>query len=220
MPSISLVFSEPPDVNQRLYQLGLDAPVLTTAALQGLAGWASCTLNHPPTYPGTVFWAETTRALREGLFDRGFARKNEANLPLVVNADETIAIAVASGDAATWKEDEFPCTRSAKGPKTAEAVRINQQQSFEFIEPLPVIESINTPGRSTWLLLTYRDLKTRILRIELSRPISMNEDGHVDEWAERIILASIPFADDPQLLDGNNANQSPEITVNIRRLVS
>jgi len=218
MLSTSVVYSEPRDVDQRLAVLGLDREVLTTAALQGLAGWASCTQNHPPTYPGTVAWAECTRAIREGLLTRGWTRKNETNLPLVINSDETMAIAVASGDAATGKEEEFPCTRSAKGPKTAEAVRINRQRNFEFMDPGPVIESINTPGRSTWLFLAYRDLVARVLRIELSRPISMSDDGHVDEWAERIIMTAIPFGDNPQLLDDTNANQTPEISIDIQRL--
>jgi hypothetical protein len=221
MVSIPLVYSQSRDVDQRLADLGLEAVVLNTAALQGLAGWASCTLNHPPTYPGTVAWAETTRALREGLFARGWMRKNEANLPLVVNAAGTMAIAIASGDSETGNEDGFPCTRSTRGPKTAEAVRINrQQQSFDFMDPIPVIESINTPGRSTWLFLMYRDLATRMLRAELSRPISMTDEGRVDEWAERIILTAVPFGDDPQTLNNNNVNQSPEITVEIQRLGS
>jgi hypothetical protein len=81
-----------------------------------------------------------------------------------------------------------------------------------------VIESIKTPGRSTYLFLMYRDLVTRTVRLELSRPISMNEDGRVDEWGERIILNAVPFGDDPQILNDDNANQSPEITVDIRRV--
>jgi hypothetical protein len=66
--------------------------------------------------------------------------------------------------------------------------------------------------------LVYRDLATRLLRIELSRPISMNKDGWVDEWAERIILDFIPFGEEPQIFNNNDADQSPEITVDIKRL--
>jgi len=219
MTSTSLVVSEPRDVDQRLAELGLDATVLNTAALQGFAGWASCTKNHPPTYPGTVAWAEATRALREGLFTRGWMRRNESNLPLVVNGGGTIAIAIASGDAETGNKDGFPCTRSTRGVKTAEAVRVNrQQESFDFMDPIPVIESINTTGVSTWLFLIYRDLATRTLRSELSRPISMNDEGRVNEWAERLILNPAPFADDPEVLADNNANQSPEVIVDIQKL--
>src|SRR5206468_224233 len=102
---------------------------------------------------------------------------------------------------------------------TAEVVRWNRQQlTLDFGDPSAVIESINTPGRSTWLFLMHRDLATRLLRIELSRPISMNKDGRVDEWAERIILDSIQFGDEPQTLNNDNANQSPEINVDITRV--
>ncbi len=216
MPSTSKVYIAPYDRNQRLFELGLEAESFTTAGLQGLAGWASCTPNHPRTYPGTVAWAETTRSLREGLFGSGWTRKNEANLPLVVNAEETIAIAVASGDSETGNKDGFPCTRSARGPKTAEAVRVNRQIMLPFSDPKPVIESINTPDRSTWLFLTYRDLVARVLRCELSRPVSMTEDGYVDEWAESIIFDEIPFGENLQIF--NDADQSPEITIDIQRL--
>jgi len=218
MGSPLLLYFDQSEVDQRLAALGLDMEVLTTAALQGLAGWASCTLNHPPTYPGTVAWAEGTRALREGLFARGWMRKNETNLPLVVNAAETIAIAFTSGDADTGRKDGYPSTRSAKGPKTAQAVRVNQrQEQFAFMDPGAVIASIKTAGRSTWLLLTYRDTASRELRSELSRPIDMTEDGHVSKWAERIILTAFPLDENPQF-ESDDANQSPEITVEIKQL--
>jgi len=218
LPNFSTYF-ESNDIDQQLSFLDLDVAVLRDAALQGLSAWASCTANHPPTYPGTVQWAEGTRALRESLLTRGWSRKNEANLPLVVNAKGTIAIAIASGDAQTGKSEGFPGTRSAKGPKTVEAIRANRQQlHFEFMDIEPVLASINTPGRSTWLFLTYRDSSLKQLRCELSQPVSITAEGQVNGFAKRIILPVVPFGEDLRLDDIAKVTQSPEITVEIKQL--
>jgi hypothetical protein len=221
MHSFSKIYFESPDVHQRLLELGLGVNDFRTAALKGFSAWAECTPNHPPTYAGTAFWAETTRALGEALFYSGWTRKNESNLPLVVNEEKTIAIAVSSGDEQTGSAEYSPTTRSAKGPKTADAVRVNARQlTFDFIEQMPVVDSPKIAGRNTWLFLTFRDLACKEIRMELSRPISMAPDGHVDRWAERIILPAQPFGGEPELgsdwLDGDDG-QSPHIIVEIRK---
>src|SRR5262245_46918568 len=115
MTLTSPVYSKPHDVDQQLELLGLTVEQLLTAAKKGLAAWAECTPNHPPTYPGTAFWAETTRSLREELFASGWIRKNPSNLPLVVNAEGTVALSVSSGDENTGIAGETPGTRSGKG---------------------------------------------------------------------------------------------------------
>jgi hypothetical protein len=97
------------------------------------------------------------------------------------------------------------------------AIVANQRQ-LVFPEMLPPVESLNAPGRATWLLLVYRDVDAREMRCELSRPISMDSDGRVDGWAERIILNSRPFDGIGGVFaDGGNGPQSPEITVEIKR---
>ncbi len=216
----SVVCFDSYDVDQRLSELGLGRQFFVTAALQGLSAFTACTPNHPPTYPGTSAWAETVRSLREELFSSGWTRKNEVNLPLVINEAKTIAVTVASGDENTARKDEFPCTRSAKGPRTAEAIRINkQQQKFDFMEdPRPIVASLKVPGRSTWLFLVYRDMQASELRYELSRPISMADDGHVDDWAERILFPPTPFGINTSILNNNDGEQSPEIIIEIKKL--
>ena len=52
------------------------------------------------------------------------------------------------------------------------------------------------------------------LRRELSLPISIGEDGHIDVWRERIVLGPIP-------LDGDFVEivppVQPDITIDVRR---
>lgn len=187
--------------------------------MQGLSAFTACTPNHPPTFPGTIAWAETIRSLREELFSTSWTRKNEANLPLVINEAQTIAMTVASGDENVGCKGQFPCTRSRKGPRTAAAVMINQQQRFDFMQdPQPIVASLKVSGRTTWLFLIYRDIQRSELRYELSRPISMSDDGHVDSWAERIIFPPSPFGTNPPVFDSNDGGQTPEIDITIRKI--
>jgi hypothetical protein len=137
--------------------------------------------------------------------------------PVVVNSGGTVAISAATGNENTGNKDEDPLTSSSKGPRTADAILANRRQ-LVFPEILEPIQSLKMPGRETWLLLIYRDITARRLRSELSRPISMDTDGRVDGWAERIILDLKELDEIPEiLLGGSNGPQSPEITVEIRR---
>lgn len=205
------------DVNKRLAELGLEESDLLQPAERGFSAWASCTDNHPPAIPGLLAWGETVCALRERLILLGWEPQNESNWPLVINKSRTIALSVATGNEDTGRKDKDPLTASAKGPRTVNAIAANQRQ-LVFPEMLPTVESLNTPGRATWLLLLYRDIDAREMRCELSHPIRMDSEDRVDGWAERIILKPRPFDGiGDALAGGDNEPQSPEITVEIKR---
>jgi len=211
------VYVESWDVNRRLAELGLEGDDLLQPAERGFSAWANCTANHPKAIPGLWAWGETVCALGERLIPLGWERKDESNWPIVINKSGTIALSVATGNEDTGRRDSDPLTASAKGPRTVNAIVANQRQ-LVFPEMLPPVESLNAPGRATWLLLVYRDVDAREMRCELSRPISMDDDGRVDGWAERIILTSRPFDGIGGVFaDGGNGPQSPEITVEIKR---
>lgn len=211
------VYVESWDVNKRLADLGLEEPDLLQPAERGFSAWASCTSNHPPAIPGLWAWGETVCALGERLIPLGWERRNESNWPLVINKNGTIALSVATGNEDTGRKDSDPLTASSKGPRTVNAIVANQRQ-LVFPEMLPPVESLNAPGRATWLLLVYRDIDAREMRCELSRPISMDAEGRVDGWAKRIILKPRPFDGIGDVLAGGDIGpQSPEITVEIKR---
>src|ERR1035437_1202978 len=211
------VYVESWDVNKRLADLGLEEPDLLQPAERGFSAWASCTSNHPPAIPGLWAWGETVCALGERLIPLGWERRNESNWPLVINKNGTIALSVATGNEDTGRKASDPLTASSKGPRTVNAIVANQRQ-LVFPEMLPPVESLNAPGRATWLLLVYRDIDAREMRCELSRPISMDAEGRVDGWAKRIILKPRPFDGIGDVLAGGDIGpQSPEITVEIKR---
>jgi hypothetical protein len=213
------VYSEIWDVNRRLAELDLEEGNLIRPVQRGLAAWASCTANHPPIAAGVWAWAETVCALREELVPDRWERSNEANLPLTINPGKALAICVNTGDEDTGLKVGAPCTGSSKGPRTRKAVLENLGQSVMFVdEVLPDPATLNKGGRVVWILLIYRDRKAREVRCELSRPISINSQGYVDGWAERIILSRTPFDEDfVSLTDDGNGPQTPEIDLDIKK---
>jgi hypothetical protein len=211
----SVLVSVGPSALDRLAQLGLQTEPLREAAARGLAAANACTPNHPRIMPGLAAWSETVCGLRENLASEGWERLDEGNLPWTVNATGSIAIAVATGDEETGKENGNPCTKSKKGPRVAEAVEANQLELFPQGIRLP---ASTPPGRETWLLLIHRDFGAGELRVELSRPVNMGEDNRVDGWSERIILNVIPFDRDLDIESvGPTPPSGPDIDVEIKR---
>jgi hypothetical protein len=219
MSAETVIRFDPFDIEQRLVDFGLTREPFDNTAAESLAAYRSCTPNHPPTAPGFYAWAEANRSLRDGLAAEEWSRKNEDNLPLVVNADGTMAITATSGDADTGIRDGFPCTRNPRGPRTADFVAANQRR-FDFMEEAAsIVASMRVPGRDTWLFLIFRDEIRGELRYELSQPNRMGEDRYVDGWIERIIFAPIPFdTNDLPRIGTDDGGQSPEITVEIKKV--
>lgn len=207
------VYSESIDVRRKLSDLGVSEEVLSEAVTRGQAEARARTDNHPPMYRNLTPWGETTCALRESLSRDGWKRSDEGNLPFTVNADSTLAILVSTGDQNTGNRDASPCTKCSKGPRTVDAVESNQLSLLPVALTPEEIKAIqNAESRVTWMLLFYLDLTKRELRSELSSPIDMNREGQVADWAERIILTTMPF-------DGDVIRVTPEVpqtpTINV-----
>lgn len=217
----SVAYIDPMEMRGRLAELGLKEEDLLLAIQRGQAARLSCTRNHPPQSSGYYAWSETVCTLRERLIPLGWERSDERNLPFTVNPEKSVAIAVATGDEATGRSDEKPCTKSSKGPRTAEAVAVNERQ-LELFGNLPLRpEQLAMFNECmTWLLLFHCDTEAREVRCELSRPVKMDEEGYVDDWAERVILTAFPFGGDSAKVPNiplTDAPQSPEIVVEIKK---
>jgi hypothetical protein len=205
---------DPIGKRQLLAELGLEENWLLEAVSQGMAEWARCTNNHPKLYKGVTFWGETVKGLRDQLIPHGWKRSDEGNLPFTVNEAGDLAIAVATGDISTGTQS-MPSTKSAKGQKTRDAVNTNQLRLFNDDAELPVaIAAIR--NRRTWILLAHRDSEKREVRCELSLPVGMADDGHINGWDRRIILDSIPFDGDVVSID-NTTPGAPDIDIQIKK---
>jgi hypothetical protein len=66
----------------------------------------------------------------------------------------------------------------------------------------------------TWLLLHYLDEDQDEIRIELSQPAYMTDDGFVCDWLERIILSPVPLT--PVVDMGSSQDQAIDVPVKRR----
>jgi hypothetical protein len=198
------------DVNSRLAELGLEHASLIEALRQANLYRVRTTDHHPKLYRYQIMYGETVAALRDLLVPNGWSKSDDGNYELVVNADNTIAIAVASGDDATAVATRTPSNKSPKGRHTIDAIHINRQADM-FSELLETAERAKTDV-STWILL-HKVSNNQILA-ELSKPNEIDEHGIIFSWSERIVLGAIP-------LDGEKvtitAPQLPDIDISISR---
>jgi len=179
------VYSEPIEVVAELRKLGVTREILETALKQGEAQRRLGSNLDPKPSPAYNAWARTVRVLREGVLDlgTGWHPEEPSGIPMIANADETVALAVSSGDENTGRPETGtdPATRNAKGEATAIVVAHNVQ------------ESLDIPAPTTWVLLYDSALDG--LFAELSCPESLAANGYIDSWSERIVLGQIDLGE-------------------------
>lgn len=210
------IYVKADEVHDRLQELGLDQATLIDIVRRGQYAYASCTANDPPLYPGFTAWAQMVRASREYLLPKGWSRSNENNYCVVIDPEGEIAIAIATGDDGTGRSYANPTTKSSKGPRTVDVVIANQHQLVLPLDFPPVPERTieQDEERMTWILLVHRGEEG--VRSELSLPLSINDDGYIDAWRDRIMLGVLPI--DPNL-EGlkPNTNDQPDISIDVKR---
>lgn len=211
---------DPIDVHARLAEIGgLTVEVLHTAGIQGEIARAAATENHPRLTGPFNAYCDATASLRDQLGSLGWTKLEEKNYPLTVSPDGAHAIVVAAGDECTGSKIA-PKTKSPKGPRTFAAVAANAQQIslFDLVEQLtPPTAAGDESQRLTWVLLVHRtiDGDDAELRMELSLPSRIGEDGRIEHWPERIILPVIRLDGDPGGLRA--VDPGPDIDVDVTR---
>ena len=191
----TVLHQEPQEVASRLDQLGLKQGSLLDAVYQGLLHRARLTSNHPRIFPGLVMWGEIVAALGELLRPLGWVRQDVGSFSITVHETLGLAISVLSGDEATGNPYAHPTNRSKKGRNTVDAIDANRQIDM-FEDLLEEAKAGTSEKNDTWILMHHTDVAKREIRIELSRPFDIGEDGKITEWSERIFLGAIPFDDD------------------------
>jgi hypothetical protein len=189
----SVVRERPIEVTDALSALGLNFEILRDAILAGETARDACTANDPSNAAGFDAWARTVRSLRERLIAWAWTRVDADGLPTIISPSGSIAIAVAAGDEGTGKAEASPKTKYPKGPATIAVVTRNRTQ-LEFWESNEEQVTVPNPTPQTWFLLRSRMDDT--VYAELSLPAAIGDDGRVEEWAERIVLA--PISLDPR----------------------
>ncbi|MET9107021.1 hypothetical protein [Streptomyces zhihengii] len=183
---------------ERLAELGLSIDKIHKSVTAGDDARSRVTVRfYPRNYPGISMWAETLATLRRELIKsrQGWEIGQTGNYETVYSAVRQLAFAVVAGDRYTGiagKRD--PRLTRKRGPKTKERIdrnsKIFEQIALEFdlpelANPLPPDEAC-----STWFLVIHAD--DDHIRMEVSLPVEVREDGLVGEWVERILIDPVP----------------------------
>ena len=186
MQSAVEVYFHPIEVDDRLGNLDLDVDTLWRSLQFGQAYAADCTRHDPPSGKGIIAWDKVNRMLRDLLVPSGWSIENHMNYAMTVHPNGKWAVIVATGDEQTGLPTGAPQTRSSKGPATQRAISRNiNQLSFAQLDPTWSVR----PARLTWILLYRFDAEDYSIYGELSLPVSMTSDGHVNRWQTRIMLS-------------------------------
>lgn len=210
--SADAIHADPVTVSVRLSELSLNEPALREAILQAHLQRSRLTANHPKIFPGLEMWGWAVASLGDQLRPLGWIRVDVGNFPLTVHEELGLAIAIAAGDEATGIASAVPSNRSKKGRNTIDAVETNQQfDLFDGYIPRPEQDS---DDHQTWVLLHHTDPVKKEIRIELSRPSEIGDDGKISAWSERILLSSLPFDGDALEIIPPSG---PDILIDVRR---
>lgn len=208
----TVIYEVPDDVDAALARLGLSEPPLMRSVRSGYLSRISRTANDAPIAAGFYHWNETLRTLRDELVLLGWTRVDEQMFSTILSPDGKIAISVSSGDEATGDPRGYPKTKRDKGPRTADAIYANVGQ-LDFFKPTPEPAPVEELECLTYVLLFHANATE--LRAELSLPVSMDENDHIDNWRERIILRSQPL--DPEGSTLPAPDFGPEIDIDVQR---
>lgn len=217
---IPLIY-EDVDAVTRLAALGLTVEDLVSALEAGDAEARAWTEAAPPNMSGMARWGRTNEALRIGLAKKSkdWAYRNPRNLPLTINQPMGVALVATSGDGGTGDPKWSPCTKYAKGVAVAEVVAQNEQLALfsdvdaEVGKALGAVAAISSSLR-TWIYL-YRVTPEGIFS-ELSLPENITDDGYIDKWRERIIVAMYPFGDTVRIAEPR-PDAGEDVTVTVER---
>lgn len=181
--------------------------ILTGAMTAGQHALAACTLDRPPMARGVHVWGTIIESLRQLGRPLGWQR-SEGKLATVLSGDGLVQITVATGDEATGIEAATPRTKYPRGAASIEAIEDNQLTLFPGLLPIKK-RPIAKPGVLTWLLL-HRRLKDSV-RWEISLPKTVDSDGMILSWEDRIIFDPLHFdAIDDSLLSGVDLDDAAE----------
>ncbi|HFQ9384675.1 TPA: hypothetical protein ACHTGR_005046 [Serratia marcescens subsp. marcescens ATCC 13880] len=194
----------------RLAQLGIDEQDIHNAITSALYERRRTSKLHPVIDGGFRFWSQLVAALRGELIakDLGWSSSRQNRMELVHNSKLGINLVITAGDKDTGKPDGWPKTKNAKGEATMSIVNSNSETLDLFpIEPSLFSTDGLQPAADTtqnYIVLYYYDSGNKEVRCEVSLPIGMavvNGFAKVNSWAERIVLAPIPFDGGEIILD-------------------
>ena len=211
------VVSDPSEVSIFLNRrFGLELDAFEGLANEIVGAFIGTTALDPKGFNGTSAWAAGTRGLRLRLIPLGWRPEDPKGQPRIISKDSRTALTVSSGNSNTGNPTIDPTTRNDKGSQTAQSLSYNRAQGvFDFGDNVkPFRGRANDPSEQTlWVLLYFVDLDSQEMRLEISRPLSQSDTGHIVEWSERYLLPAISLT--PKSESDRDDESGPDVDFNV-----
>lgn len=184
----------------RLAELGLSVEAVHASIRAGnVARSEASGAYFPRNFPGIAMWAGTLAQLRreQVKLQQRWEIGQTGNYETVYSADRKIAFAVVAGDTFTGAVGiRDPKLTRRRGPKTKQRVDRNRRigLQLELDLELRVATDQLAPDEDcrTWFVVLHAAEDE--VRVEVSLPYGIEEDGLVGKWAERILLPAVPVS--------------------------
>src|SRR5687767_12952913 len=194
MRALRAVYEEPQQVRDVLMSVfGVTEEPFMNATTRAWLEFATRTEHDAPGFPGVLLWGHTVRHERADFVQNyGWALSNAGNFASVVSPNQTLAIAVETGDRFTGLVvgGKVPKTNNRKGVRTMQRLLDNrsllQGSLFDSDEARPRRAALNEEAPLLWIHLIHQS-RGDVLG-EVSLPIVANEHGRIVGWKCRIIL--------------------------------
>ncbi|MGE3683085.1 MAG: hypothetical protein AB7G93_15290 [Bdellovibrionales bacterium] len=211
---MALVHKKTNAIRTQLDKLGLSIEILSETIRRSELRRRQFSGLHPRIVAGIVCWGEKIAALRDMLSPAGWIYDESGGLPKVISPDGKVAIGALSGDECTGNSSKDPRSRYKRGSQTVQLVYNNRQQLAWSDRELG-IEPTSLEARKfqMWVLVTYSD--GDLVRAEVSMPTFIGDNGHVEDFSERIILPVVNLSDD--LPPPNKVQFTDDPIVDVRR---
>ncbi len=180
------LFVEAPfEVTNELEALGLDREGLLDTVARIVAARNNCTDNDVPAARGSQAYFTGTRVLRDIYCRNGWDKCEDGGMSCIFHKKRMIKVVMVNTDDCTGLDfDSLPQNRNRKGPRTDQAVSINQMWLQGFEDNIIQINP-NQSDLQHWFLCVYAE--DEVVRAELSYPKSF-KGGFFTDFHKRIIL--------------------------------
>lgn len=162
---------------------GLPVEIFTAAIRTREIARKSCSKYASPIRPGTDAYFEVIEALAALSEPYGWTQTHQDLISRIVSPCGRYRIMASQGTHQTGMPGLNPRSTRKRGAATANA--LSRQTVIVGTEEPSVIETIPI------VLLMYRDPHLKVVRSELSLPIGLGSDGHMNEWSIRKILPEV-----------------------------
>ena len=185
----------------RLMDFGMTVEIISNSIEAGDSARRRVTQpRFPRTFPGVTMWAETLSEWRRQMLKRrnGYEIGRSHGYETLYSVERGVAFTVVAGDAYTGIDGlRDPKLKRPKGVITTQRVALNRQKSTLWgvqlaLIPPPVKKLPPDEACDTWLLVVHPTESE--IRMELSKPITIDKEKIVSGYDERILFAALPIS--------------------------